>query len=63
MLYHLKETCIPDKLNKEQMGIYQKKKQICHICGKNFRCLAHLNRHKLIHTGQRPYMCDVSTFD
>ncbi|OXU26793.1 hypothetical protein TSAR_006079 [Trichomalopsis sarcophagae] len=59
MLCHLKETSIPDKSSQQPMGAYEKKKQICHICAKSFRCLAHLNRHKLIHTGQRPYVCDI----
>lgn len=33
---------------------------MCTVCGKNFRCQAHLKRHKLIHTGQRPFKCDVT---
>ncbi|XP_011502947.1 PREDICTED: zinc finger protein 184-like [Ceratosolen solmsi marchali] len=58
MLCHLKETDIPETSN-EQVISFQKKKQTCYICAKSFRCLAHLNRHKLIHTGQRPYACNI----
>ncbi|XP_014215930.1 zinc finger protein 184-like [Copidosoma floridanum] len=59
MLCHLKDTSLTEKPDQQQIDMLKKRKQMCHICGKSFRCLAHLNRHKLIHTGQRPYICDV----
>ncbi|KAK0149668.1 Zinc finger protein 865 [Merluccius polli] len=31
----------------------------CLYCGKNFSRRAHLERHKLIHTGEKPYICEV----
>ncbi|KAG7273039.1 hypothetical protein CRUP_007195 [Coryphaenoides rupestris] len=31
----------------------------CLYCGKNFTRRAHLERHKLIHTGEKPYGCEV----
>lgn len=60
MLGHLKDTGVSEKLIQQKISLVNKKKQICPICAKSFRCLAHLNRHKLIHTGERPYICNVS---
>ncbi|XP_028816274.1 POZ-, AT hook-, and zinc finger-containing protein 1 isoform X1 [Denticeps clupeoides] len=31
----------------------------CDICGKVFRDVYHLNRHKLSHSGEKPYACQV----
>ncbi|XP_061544690.1 POZ-, AT hook-, and zinc finger-containing protein 1 isoform X1 [Phycodurus eques] len=31
----------------------------CDICGKVFRDVYHLNRHKLSHSGEKPYACNV----
>ncbi|XP_003973360.1 POZ-, AT hook-, and zinc finger-containing protein 1 isoform X2 [Takifugu rubripes] len=31
----------------------------CEICGKVFRDVYHLNRHKLSHSGEKPYACHV----
>ncbi|XP_023810450.1 POZ-, AT hook-, and zinc finger-containing protein 1 isoform X2 [Oryzias latipes] len=31
----------------------------CEICGKVFRDVYHLNRHKLSHSGEKPYACPV----
>ena len=31
----------------------------CLYCGKNFSRRAHLERHKLIHTGEKPYGCEL----
>ncbi|KAL7287998.1 hypothetical protein TKK_0018050 [Trichogramma kaykai] len=59
MLNHLNSTSIPEKPNDQQVNFVQKKRQVCPICSKSFRCLSHLNRHKIIHTGLRPYVCDI----
>ncbi|XP_041669533.1 zinc finger protein 436-like [Cheilinus undulatus] len=32
---------------------------ICHICGKDKKCRSQLARHVIIHTGERPYACDI----
>lgn len=32
---------------------------ICHICGKDKKCRSQLARHVIIHTGERPYTCDL----
>lgn len=34
---------------------------ICHICGKDKKCRSQLARHVIIHTGERPYACDLCT--
>lgn len=62
VLCHLKETNVSDKLIQPRNDLMKKKKQICPTCGKSFSSNSHLNRHKLIHSKQRPYICDVSTF-
>lgn len=56
MLCQLKET---DAIPKNPLDKQVANKCTCLICGKSFRCQAHLNRHKRIHTGQRPYVCDI----
>ncbi|XP_043941024.1 POZ-, AT hook-, and zinc finger-containing protein 1 [Protopterus annectens] len=36
------------------------RKQVgCEVCGKIFRDVYHLNRHKLSHSGEKPYSCPV----
>ncbi|XP_063171788.1 POZ-, AT hook-, and zinc finger-containing protein 1 isoform X6 [Candoia aspera] len=36
-----------------------RKQVACEICGKIFRDVYHLNRHKLSHSGEKPYSCPV----
>lgn len=55
MLCQLKNN---DTIPKSTLG-KQERRSICPICAKTFRCQAHLDRHKRIHTGQRPFVCNV----
>ncbi|XP_037552902.1 zinc finger protein 436-like, partial [Nematolebias whitei] len=32
---------------------------VCHICGKDKKCRSQLARHIIIHTGERPYACEL----
>ncbi|XP_063769159.1 POZ-, AT hook-, and zinc finger-containing protein 1 isoform X2 [Pseudophryne corroboree] len=51
-------------LTQEEPGTPRKRnrarKQVaCDLCGKIFRDVYHLNRHKLSHSGEKPYSCPV----
>lgn len=35
-----------------------KKIHVCHYCSKEFTSVSKLNRHKVIHTGEKPFSCD-----
>ncbi|XP_077150170.1 POZ-, AT hook-, and zinc finger-containing protein 1 isoform X2 [Ranitomeya variabilis] len=47
------ETETPRKRNRAR------KQVACDLCGKIFRDVYHLNRHKLSHSGEKPYSCPV----
>ncbi|XP_073438889.1 POZ-, AT hook-, and zinc finger-containing protein 1 isoform X3 [Dendrobates tinctorius] len=47
------ETGTPRKRNRAR------KQVACDLCGKIFRDVYHLNRHKLSHSGEKPYSCPV----
>ncbi|KAE8634502.1 hypothetical protein XENTR_v10002331 [Xenopus tropicalis] len=51
-------------LGQEEPGIPRKRNRVrkqvsCDLCGKIFRDVYHLNRHKLSHSGEKPYSCPV----
>ena len=35
----------------------------CDVCGKSFEFPSHLARHEIIHSGKKPYKCDVARKD
>ncbi|XP_061458725.1 POZ-, AT hook-, and zinc finger-containing protein 1 isoform X1 [Rhineura floridana] len=49
----LDDTAAPRKRSRTR------KQVACEICGKIFRDVYHLNRHKLSHSGEKPYSCPV----
>ena len=36
-----------------------KVKPVCGICGKKFVCVTTMKRHLVIHTGEKPYECNL----
>ncbi|KAJ0012301.1 hypothetical protein NQD34_013276, partial [Periophthalmus magnuspinnatus] len=40
-------------------SVEAKKEKICPYCGKCFERSAHLERHKMIHTGEKPFQCET----
>ncbi|OCT98247.1 POZ-, AT hook-, and zinc finger-containing protein 1 isoform X1 [Xenopus laevis] len=51
-------------LGQEEPGVPRKRNRVrkqvsCDLCGKIFRDVYHLNRHKLSHSGEKPYSCPV----
>ncbi|KAM9332401.1 zinc finger Y-chromosomal protein-like [Pholidichthys leucotaenia] len=40
-------------------GARQPQSFVCHICGKDKKCRSQLARHVIIHTGERPFACDL----
>ncbi|XP_026218048.1 zinc finger protein 708-like isoform X2 [Anabas testudineus] len=54
-LSHLKRHCEVVHAN----GARLPQTFVCHICGKDKKCRSQLARHVIIHTGERPYACDL----
>ncbi|XP_007670350.1 POZ-, AT hook-, and zinc finger-containing protein 1 isoform X3 [Ornithorhynchus anatinus] len=50
---------IPDDPDGPRKRSRTRKQVACEICGKIFRDVYHLNRHKLSHSGEKPYSCPV----
>uniref|UniRef100_A0A8D0HIR8 BTB/POZ domain zinc finger transcription factor n=1 Tax=Sphenodon punctatus TaxID=8508 RepID=A0A8D0HIR8_SPHPU len=49
----------PDDPDAPRKRSRTRKQVACEICGKIFRDVYHLNRHKLSHSGEKPYSCPV----
>ena len=40
-------------------GVHPKYLHKCGTCGKAFKQQSNLNRHKLVHTGEKPFSCEI----
>ena len=42
-----------------QQMYYTGFKHLCSVCGKSFNCKSALEMHSRVHTGHKPFKCDV----
>ena len=43
---------------KRSAGPAVKRSHMCEVCAASFRCKSHLQTHRLLHTGEKPFHCD-----